>query len=160
MTSSLRSVPRAAILVFALSAAAPALTAFAQTTSTDAHDVTGYWEVGDRTAIVQVAPCGAALCGRIVHLADDHGVRDDRNLDRNLRSREVSGLTILTSLRPAVDGRLASGRLYDPESDQTLSGVSLERRGDRLRVSIGSGLFASDETWRPVAAPRTACAGG
>jgi len=63
---------------------------------------TGLWLTEDRTGVIEIAPCGAALCGRIVGMA---APRDARNC----------GLVILPDAKPNRDGGY-DGHVTDPST--------------------------------------------
>lgn len=121
--------------------------------------INGHWRVEDGSATIAFERCGTDLCGRIVQLRDTPNAPDENNRIRALRDRPVCGLVILSRLQPSANGRWTGGRLYDPESGHSLGDLSVERRGETLRVAIGSGPFAGHETWRPAAAPSKPCRG-
>lgn len=90
--------------------------------------VYGRWLTDDRSGIVEVAPCGPALCGTLVRvLAPAAPVRDINNPDPELRSRPLVGVRILSGLKPA-GGRWQGGRAYDPKAG----------RSYRASISLGS----------------------
>src|SRR6059058_2438800 len=74
-----------------------------------AEEIAGLWLSEDGEGAVEIAPCGAERCGRIVWLkspntAEGHPVTDANNPDPALRTREVCGLRIVTGLKPQSDG--------------------------------------------------------
>ena len=73
----------------------------------------GRWYAEGGAAVVEIAPCGDALCGRVVWLhspLDEDGceLRDKNNPAPALRKRPVVGLQILGGL-VASDQMLVSG---------------------------------------------------
>jgi uncharacterized protein (DUF2147 family) len=116
-------------LLFALAAAAP-------------HSVEGLWLNDDKKGLVQIAPCGPKLCGRIVKvLSRDPGAprTDIHNPDPALRGRGFVGLPVLTGFARAGNS-WTGGRAYDPESGKSYrSTLSLNPDGS-LRVT-GCVLF-------------------
>jgi uncharacterized protein (DUF2147 family) len=125
----------------------------------------GVWNADGGTARVQIEPCGAALCGRVVWLRaplDENGcdLRDRRNPDPALRGRKVEGLEILRGLTPRADGTWGSGRIYDPASGSTYT-CQLTLDGDdrlRLRGWIGVPLLGRTTTWTRLGAEKRLCA--
>jgi len=121
----------------------------------------GYWVVEGERAIVEIAPCGAELCGDIVWFRTEEqgvnppGARDARNADEQMRDRPICGLRILWGLtaagRPDVYKR---GRIYDPEIGETYrANVSLDEAALKLRGYLGTPAIGRTETWsRPQAA--------
>jgi uncharacterized protein (DUF2147 family) len=107
----------------------------------------GRWVTGDKVALVEVAPCGAALCGQIARvLKADPGkpTTDVNNPDKGLRSRPIAGLTILTGF--VADGDHWSGRIYDPRSGRTYRS-ELRREGGTLKVKGCFGPFCRTQVW-------------
>ena len=100
----MRLLPLAALLLLAAPAQA-------------ATPVSGRWLTEDGGAIVTLAPCGPATCGRITRVLK--GPPSGRAVDRNnpdpkLRTRPVEGLTILSGFTDA--GKDWRGRIYDPNT--------------------------------------------
>ena len=123
----------AAIMAAPASAAAPA--------------VSGNWLTLGGKAIVQIAPCGAALCGRIVRIVKpDPGkpLNDANNPDKALRSRPILGIAILSGFTPGSDRW--KGQIYDPESGRTYRS-ELGRQGDVLKVKGCLGPFCRTQDW-------------
>ena len=85
------------------------------------QSVEGNWLTDDQKGVVQVAPCGAQMCGRIVRVLDKGpGVpaMDVNNPDPKLRGRPIVGLTTLWGFRR--DGAAwKGGRAYDPKSGRS-----------------------------------------
>lgn len=125
--------------VAALAAAAPALAAPAP--------VTGRWLTTEGKALVEIAPCGAQLCGRIAKVLKPRPggpAVDANNPDASLRGRPIEGLSILTAFKP--DGDHWSGRIYDPESGKTYRS-ELSTTGATLKVKGCWGPFCRSQTW-------------
>lgn len=95
----------------------------------------GRWLTESDGGVIEIYPCGAALCGRVVtsnRLRANPDARDAKNKNPRLRSRRMAGTDLLSGLEPDHDGW--RGRLYNPEDGQTYSGtMRLDGRGG-LRV--------------------------
>lgn len=90
-----------------------------------AEDATGTWRMSNGKVTVRVAPCGAALCGRVVALkkprdSEGHAKLDRKNPNPSLRERPVIGLTILSNMRESGAGKW-SGTIYNPDDGKTYS---------------------------------------
>lgn len=113
-----------------------------------AGSVEGRWTTRDRDAIVELAPCGASLCGQIIKFLKvppgGMGQRDINNPDANLRQRKLLGLNVLSGFRR--DGNIWRGRIYDPKSGKTYRSI-LEAKGERLIVKGCIGPFCKSQTW-------------
>ncbi len=118
-----RTLPALALLLapIAASAAAP--------------PVTGLWRTEDGSAVVEIAPCGQQLCGRIARvLATDKPQTDVNNSDPLRRARPLVGLRILSGFHPRAKA-WEGGRAYDPKSGRSYD-ASLRLNADgTLRVT-------------------------
>jgi uncharacterized protein (DUF2147 family) len=90
-----------------------------------AESATGTWRMANGKVTVRLAPCGGALCGRVVALKkarDDKGRPrvDKENPNPSLRSRPVIGLTILSNMKARGAGTW-SGTIYNPDDGNTYS---------------------------------------
>jgi uncharacterized protein (DUF2147 family) len=126
----------------------------------------GQWYAEGGAAVVEIAPCGDGLCGRVVWLhspLDEDGceLRDKNNPDPALRNRPVVGLQILGGL-VASDQRPASwtgGTIYDPVSGNTYRCRLELDDHDRLRLRgyVGIPLVGRTTTWTRVGSEKTKC---
>ena len=92
------------------------LTAGAQPAS-----VEGQWLTEDRKGVVQIAPCGGQMCGRIARVLDrGPGVpaTDINNPEPKLRGQPILGLLTLWGFR-RVGAMWKDGRAYDPKSGRS-----------------------------------------
>lgn len=112
----------------------------------NATDIAGRWRDSDGESIIAVAPCGQALCGRIVWLKQPR--TDRNNADAKLRERSLMGVQVLNGFKADGTGKFA-GNGYNPEDGKTYSTtLSLDASG-RLVVrgcALG-GLICDDDTW-------------
>ena len=86
-----------------------------------AASVEGQWLTDDRKGVVEIAPCGASVCGRIVRVLDRGPhvpATDVRNPDRRLRSRPIIGLLTLSGFVRS-GAAWTGGRAYDPKSGKS-----------------------------------------
>lgn len=111
----------------------------------------GKWLVEDSSSIVEIAPCGTEICGRIVWLKDpvdpDTGkaFADKFNPDEALRVRPLLGLVILKIT--AGDGSAAT--VYDPSDGKSYSGTVAPTAQGGLKVKgcTFGGFFCDLEVW-------------
>jgi uncharacterized protein (DUF2147 family) len=153
--------------VFKLWAPLLALGAAAIVSPRAAHGATpvGRWYAEGGAAQVEISPCGAGLCGRVVWLRspfDEDGCdwRDRRNPDPTRRDQPIVGLQILAGLQPADDARSwTGGTVYDPTSGRTYR-CTLELDSDdraRVRGYIGVPLLGRTTTWIRVGTENQMC---
>src|SRR3954462_13844046 len=84
----------------------------------------GLWLVSDKKGVIEIYPCGPALCGRIVWMdeplrPDGSIKRDDHNSDAALRARTICGLPIMTGFKQTAANEWEDGRIYDPTDGST-----------------------------------------
>ena len=109
----------------------------------------GRWLTEGDQAIVEIAPCGAALCGAInrVLKADPKAPKTDiNNPDSRLRQRPTGSLRILTGFTP--DGSRWRGQVYDPRSGRTYKSF-IEVRADQTLALTGCvWKLCQTQSWR------------
>jgi len=94
--------------------------------------VEGYWKNPIGSAIIQIAPCGETLCGKVVWAS----ARGQREVAKN--TSNVVGTTVLTNLKYAR-GHWA-GSLYVPDDNVHVS-AKLQLIGDGRMKLTGCGLM-------------------
>jgi len=131
--------------------AAVAVSALVALPAQAAQPVTGRWATVDGKAIVNSAPCGTHLCGRIEKIVKPTPGRphtDIKNPDPTLRSRPLVGLALLSDFSDAGD--IWKGTIYDPESGKSYNS-KVSRNGDgTLKVQGCIAFFCKTQTWTPV----------
>lgn len=124
-----------------------------------AAGVEGVWLTEKRKVAVELYPCGAAMCGKIVWLAkprsrDGTLRRDVRNPDPALRDRPWCGIEVIRGLRRDGPG-WADGRFYYPKEGKSFD-IDLSDAGDgtlEVRAYLGIKLLGKTEVWtRPEGA--------
>ena len=98
---------------------------------------TGKWKLADGTAIVEVYKNGDSFNGKIVWLEkpndpDGTPAKDKNNPDKNLRTRPLMGLNLLSGLKKD-GGEYTGGTIYDPANGKTYN-CSMKVEGDVLHV--------------------------
>src|SRR3954471_4469281 len=99
-----------------------------------AAPVTGAWLTDDRDGIVEIAPCGDKICGRLVKsLVPIKGPPFDRyNPDPALRNRPIIGLPVLLAL--VQDDQVWRGQIYDPRRGRHYKATVERIAADKLKV--------------------------
>ncbi len=110
------------------------------------------WLTEHGDARIRFAPCGAALCGKIVWLKEPNDSQgrpksDVNNSDPAQRSRRLMGLTIFADLRPVGDEW--KGRVYNSQDGATYDVAITRVDADHASVKgcVLGGLFCGSETW-------------
>ena len=90
------------------------------------------------SGLIEVAPCGDALCGTLIRAFDASGAeRESDNIGRH----------IISETRPRGEGAYR-GKIYSPDRDKTYSS-RLRLSGDTLSVSgCVFGICRDGGTWR------------
>jgi uncharacterized protein (DUF2147 family) len=133
---------RLAILtaVALLGAAAPALAA---------SPVEGTWRTQGGSGTVEIAPCGAQICGRLVdfpELKANPGVTDGRNRDAAKRGRPLKGVTMLAGFTGGPK-KWTGGTIYNPGDGRTYRSVMELASADVLKVKGCVGPICQTQTW-------------
>jgi len=158
-----RRLPRAARRAAAAGLALSAVSA--APSRADAPAIFGRWLSEDRKAVVEMTPCGAELCGRVVWIGDkDAPATDVANPDAALRGRPICNLQILGGFKQAADApaEWRDGWIYDPESGKTYHArMSLRDAATLdLRGYVGIPLFGETRVWTRDTASRPPCGAG
>jgi uncharacterized protein (DUF2147 family) len=109
--------------------------------------IEGLWMNPIRSAIIAIAPCGDALCGKVVW-ASARGKREAAKGASN-----VVGTTVLTGVRTR-DGRW-TGTLFIPDDDIHVD-AQLQLAGNRQLKLTGcafAGLFCRSQMWTRTDGP-------
>ena len=109
--------------------------------------IAGRWQTDDGKAIVAVAPCGNAMCGKIERFLMPEprgGARDDKNPDKALRTRPLLGVQILSNLK--ADGSAWKGRGYSPEDGRSFN-ATVTANGAKLNVKGCVAVFCRTVVW-------------
>ena len=103
---------------------------FAADTNARSEDATGYWSTPSKHGVVEIAPCGNSICGRLVSSDAIHAnadARDTHNSDAVLRNQPLSGVTIPGGFVRAQNG-WTGGTIYNPEDGDTYQAIQYRAR--------------------------------
>ncbi len=105
--------------------------------------VTGYWLTLDRSTVLDVQPCGANLCGRIVGMVRDPG----RPMPTDEHGVPECGMTIMRGFRRTA-ANLWQGDILDPDHGRDYTAEFwLGEGGLHLRGYVGLPLFGMTQVW-------------
>ena len=90
----------------------------------NAYHLVGVWESEEKNLQIEMFEDDRLFAGRMIYFrcsSDDimRTSRDIENPNRNLRSRKLLGLNLVTKLRYKGDGVWDDGKIYDPNSGNT-----------------------------------------
>lgn len=129
---------RAAFLI-ALTAAAPALAA---------QSVQGRWLTPAKDSVIEIAPCGAKVCGKVAKIlrpAKDGTTTDKNNPNTALRARPIVGLPILSDFIDA--GSQWTGTIYDPRNGKSYRSNLAKNPDGTLKVQGCIAFFCQTQIW-------------
>jgi len=98
--------------------------------------VSGRWETPTRHAVVEIAPCGPSICGRLVDsdgLRANPQLRDVHNKDAAQNGRPLKGLLMLQGFAPDDKG-WSGGTIYNPDDGGTYKGTITIVDADTLKL--------------------------
>lgn len=158
--------PRRRLAAAAVWASLGATLFFSAVRAAEPLPVAGLWLVEAKDGIVEIYPCGEAVCGSLVWLKvprrpDGSIKRDDKNPKAELRSRLLCGLELMTGFKLDDPNHWTDGRIYSPDEGDTYSGKMTLTDADtlRLRGFVGISLFGKSQTWTRVPADSPRCSG-
>lgn len=104
------------------------------------HGLEGHWRNAKGSVIVEVAPCGDALCGT-VSWASAH----------NRERGTTPGIRVLSDLRPAGDGSY-KGRAFEPKRNIRGSAI-VTQDGSNVMVVKGCAMWSlvcKEQRWTRI----------
>lgn len=134
-------IPGAAMVAAMGVAIAPALAV---------EPITGRWVTAEKDAVVAIAKCGKALCGRIekflIPPPGGNDQRDINNSDPAKRNRKLIGMAILYGLT-AEEG-VWRGQVYDPKSGRIYTSEVRRNGSGTLEVKGCFGPLCQTQVWK------------
>jgi len=112
-----------------------------------AESVTGSWRTDTNDGIIEIAPCGSAVCGRLAKslVPVKPPATDFRNPDPALRNRPIIGLPVLTGF--VQDGSVWRGTAYDPKVGKSYAATLQRIAPDQLKVRGCILFFCRSVMW-------------
>jgi uncharacterized protein (DUF2147 family) len=111
-----------------------------------AADISGRWLTQGGDGVIQIAPCGAGYCGRIVGMSQTHG--PGGSVLRDNKGRPECGLTIL-QVTAGSDAGKWDGHITDPDDGKVYdSELSVDEQGRlHLRGYVLTPLLGQTQIW-------------
>jgi len=140
-----------------------AATFAAQAQSSPASDPRGRWVTANGNLEVEVAPCGAALCGTVTKVFGNRSMAPGGGDMQAADKRPALGMTLLKDFTPvdATDPSRAptewAGQIYNRENGKTYScNMTVSTEGNAagellLHAYVGIPLFGKTQRWVRVA---------
>jgi uncharacterized protein (DUF2147 family) len=117
-----------------------------------AASVNGRWYTDGKDSIVEVGPCGATVCGRVVqvlkNMPNGKPPIDANNPNPALRKRPVQGITILSGFKDT--GKEWAGSIYDPRAGKTYKSTMVRLTNGNLKVQGCWGIFCRSVYFTPA----------
>jgi uncharacterized protein (DUF2147 family) len=118
--------------------------------------IIGKWQNPSGEGRIEIYKKGEKYFGKLYWLKEPNDARgnikkDVKNPDKNLQSRQVQGLEILTNF--SKDGNVyQDGKIYDPKTGKTYSCKMTLQGTDKLDIRgyVGVSLFGRTESWKRV----------
>lgn len=123
-----------------------ALTAVAASASAPVP-IAGRWQTDDGKAIIEIAACGNAMCGKISRFLVAEpaaGARDGKNPDKALRTRPLLGVQLLSGLR--AENGVWKGKGYSPEEGRNFN-ATVSTVGNKLNLKGCVAVFCRSVSW-------------
>ena len=123
-----------------------------QAANADKDDIGGTWLTGDGDGWVDIILTEDGLSGVIAGTPNDRPDRsrfDDKNLDPELRSRELLGLELFAGFHFDADDRWVGGTIYDANSGKTYRCIITVINENKIKVRghVGVPLLGRTEIW-------------
>ena len=112
-----------------------------------AADAEGTWGRPSGSSQIRIAPCGSALCGKLVWLRDKDK-KDENNPDASKRNRSLLGVLTVYGMQPSGENEWR-GKVYNAEDGKTYTGKMELVTPSKLKLSgcVLGGLICKGETW-------------
>ena len=113
-----------------------------------ANQQLGRWVTESGNLEVEIAPCGAALCGTVVKVLANRSMADPgKALPADAPS--PLGMTILKDFKPSGDGAW-QGQIFNRENGKTYDCLMSLVAADQLKIRpyVGAPLFGQTQIWR------------
>lgn len=120
-------------------------------------DVVGVWLTEGGQAKIQIYKSGNTYVGKLIWAQNPKDASGKPKLDKNnpdekLRSKPLVGLLLMTGFEFDGDDEWEDGKIYDPESGNTYSGIlTLEDKNTlNVRGYLGFSFIGRSQNWKRV----------
>ena len=112
-----------------------------------AAPISGKWMTAEKDSIIEIAPCGTNMCGKISKfMTPIQGPPFDRNNpDAKLKNRPLLGLPILLALKDG--GKQWEGNIYDPKKGKTYKSKVYMNPNGTMTVKGCIAFFCQGFVW-------------
>ena len=119
----------------------------------DAPPQLGRWITQSGNLEVDIAPCGAALCGTVVRVIANNSMSDPGTVMAAADQQSPLGKKIFSDFVPSGDAEW-KGHIYNRENGETYDCLMSLAAPDELKIRAYKGmpLFGKTQLWRRVAA--------
>ena len=119
---------------------------FTATANASAASPLGRWLTASGNLVIEIAPCGPALCAKV---AEVRGNRSMEDIHKTIAAHAMPGMTILSDLVPY--GSEWQGKIFNRENGKTYDCL-IARDGPDLRVRpyIFISLIGQTQIWKRV----------
>ncbi len=120
--------------------------------------VAGRWLTESGNLEIDIAPCGARLCGKVTKVVADRSMRDPRKAMVAADGRSPMGMTILSGF--VLEDGAWKGRIYNRENGKTYDCLMTVSGVDTLRIRayVGLPLLGKTQLWTRVPQPKAGAA--
>lgn len=121
--------------------------------------VHGYWLTQNHKAIVEMAPCGTATCGRMVWVDSGRSSADRDQAGHAGYARPLCGIELIGGLKRAGVGDWQDGWVYNPKNGETYGAEvhALSPYLLKVRGYLGTTLLGKSQVWTRVSGDRGGC---
>ncbi len=117
-----------------------------------AAPIQGRWFTDKKDSIVEIAPCGAKLCGKVARILaptpNGKPALDSNNPDPALRGQPILGLTLFSGFTDA--GAHWAGKVYDPRAGKVYKSKLTRLANGNLQVQGCVGPFCRAVIFTPA----------
>jgi uncharacterized protein (DUF2147 family) len=118
-----------------------------------AAPISGKWYTDGKDSIMEIGPCGAKICGKVIRIIkgrpDGKPAIDTNNPNPSLRTRSILGATLFSGF---ADGGIewTGGTLYDPRAGKAYKGTLAKLKNGNLKVTGCWGPFCRSKIFTPA----------